>query len=74
MTTITANKIRTNSAIPLAPSRHRVELDNSTARYSRVAIVEAVLTIKERRSKSRYFAAAACVLVGAGSILVALFW
>ncbi len=37
-------------------------------------MVEAVLTIKERRAKSRYLAAAACVLVGMGSILVALFW
>lgn len=74
MNTFAVNKIRTNSAIRLAPSRHRIELDNSSARYSRVAMVEAVLTIKERRAKSRYFAAAACVLVGMGSIFVALFW
>jgi hypothetical protein len=74
MNTFAVNKIRTNSAIRLAPSRHPIELDNSSARYSRVAMLEAVLTLKERRAKSRYLASAACVLVGMGSILVALFW
>jgi len=74
MTTVEVKKVRSNSSIRLAPSRHRVELDNSSACYSRVAIVEAVLAIQQRREKSRYLTAAACVLVGASAIFVALLW
>ena len=75
MTFTASVKPRTRAAIELAPSRHRSELYNSTARYARVAMVEAVLSIQERRARTwKLITAGSCVLLGAVSIAVALFW
>lgn len=45
----------------------RPDRDNSVARYNRVAMVEAVLSIRERRQRTaRIFAASAFMLLGFG--------
>lgn len=53
-----------------APSRHRSELDNSVARYTRVAMVETVLSIRDRQRQT-YRTVAVAVLSALGVLMMA---
>lgn len=63
--------IKSGSRSAFWATEERSERDNSVARYNRVAMVEAVLSIRDRRQRTaRIVAAGAFMLLGFG-ILVA---
>ena len=61
---------QSSRVVARAPSRHRSELDNSVARYTRVAMVETVLTIRDRQ-RQWYRTIAVAVLFSLGVLMTA---
>ncbi|MFN9719840.1 MAG: hypothetical protein ACK58L_14160 [Planctomycetota bacterium] len=57
--------IKSGSRVKFWGADERADRESSVARYSRVAMVEAVLSIRERRQRSaRIFAASAFMVLG----------